>query len=104
MTHFGKLLSLALCLSLLPVSSTAEAPPRPSTWVPLMPAIACDVDTEERGGWCRMFLDIDDGNTYTVFWYDHPERQGDPTWIRTGTNGDYTYIYEQTAEPIGVAL
>lgn len=75
----------------------AEPPQVPPTWRPMIPVVTCTVDTEAEPGFCRLFHDQETDEVFLVFW-DKPH---DIKWIRSGTNGDYTYLYERKT---GVAL
>lgn len=88
-----------LLVGLLSFGSSAQAdlPPLAPSWVPLMPVSTCTVDTEDEGGYCRIFLDMESGTHYLVFW-DSPN---DIKWIRSGTRGEYDYFYQR---PRGTAL
>lgn len=75
----------------------AEPPPMPPTWQPMMPVVTCTVDTEAEPGFCRLFRDQETNEVFLVFF----DRPGVVKWIRSGTDGDYTYLYERIE---GVAL
>lgn len=99
-----KPIALALLLVLGGFAAKAEAPSPPVSWEPITPIVGCDVDTEEHAGYCRLFLDTAEGSYYLVFWATRPQQGADPTWIRTGTHGEYTYIYQADVVPVGIAL
>jgi len=90
----------ATLLAVMPVSSMAEPPPRPDTWVALTPVMPCTVDTEPDRGFCRLFMDTDDDTRYVVF-FDQPRRV---KFIRSGTDGDYNYLYLREPQPTGFEL
>ena len=91
-----RILMLALLL-LAYQPAHAEPPPMPDTWRAITPVMTCTVDTEEEPGYCRLFIDQKTDETFLVFW-DKPH---DIKWVRSGKNGDYTYLYKRVT---GVAL